>query len=127
MFWMGKAIWRAPERCRKKACGTSARWPTSEVCLPRSPTWVPCSGNRAIWREQNRITDRPSPWSPGTKDDVAGTLGNIANVLDGQGDLAGARKMQEEGLRNFRAVADKRGVSSTLSNLGALLREQGTQ
>jgi tetratricopeptide (TPR) repeat protein len=45
--------------------------------------------------------------------------------LDGQGDLAGARKMQDEALRNFTEVADKRGMASTLSNLGRLLIEQG--
>src|ERR1035438_9528197 len=90
-----------------------------------NPAGVSIRKSSACYRNGTRISNEAIQREAGTKDDVAGTLGNIANVLDGQGDLAGARKMQEEGLRNFRAVADKRGVSSTLSNLGALLREQG--
>jgi tetratricopeptide (TPR) repeat protein len=56
---------------------------------------------------------------------MAGSYGNIANALDGLGDLQGALRMQLESLAAFNQVGDRRGASATLNNLGNLQVEMG--
>lgn len=66
--------------------------------------------------------DREIAAPPGS---IGSDLGNIANVLDGSGDLVGATKMQEQSLQGFREAGDKRGESDVLLNLGNVLVERG--
>jgi eukaryotic-like serine/threonine-protein kinase len=57
--------------------------------------------------------------------EIGTDTGNIANVLDGLGDLVGATLMQEKALQSFRDGGDQRGESDTLCNLGNSLMERG--
>lgn len=56
---------------------------------------------------------------------LASDYGNLANVLDGLGDLSGALKMNQESLDRFNEAGDKRGASATLDNLGTVMIEMG--
>jgi tetratricopeptide (TPR) repeat protein/TolB-like protein len=60
-----------------------------------------------------------------TASDLAGDYGNIANALDGLGDLKGSLKMQEEALAEFEKGIGRRGAAATLNNLGNLMIEIG--
>jgi tetratricopeptide (TPR) repeat protein len=52
-------------------------------------------------------------------------LTNLAIVTKDQGDLAEARKMEEESLAIRRQIGDKAGVGIALNNLAVLLIDQG--
>ena len=56
---------------------------------------------------------------------LASDYGNMANALDGLGDLTGALKMQQDSLAAFDQIGDRRGSSTTLNNLGNLALERG--
>ena len=56
---------------------------------------------------------------------LASGYGNLANALDGLGDLQGALKMQQMSLAVFNQIGDRRGASATLNNLGLLFVEMG--
>jgi tetratricopeptide (TPR) repeat protein len=56
---------------------------------------------------------------------LASDYGNIANALDGLGDLKGALEMQQKSLAAFNQIGDKRGATETLNNLGNLFVELG--
>jgi len=60
-----------------------------------------------------------------TATDLASDYGNIANALDGLGDLDGARKMEEQALASFEKAGERRGAAATLNNLGNLMVEIG--
>jgi DNA-binding winged helix-turn-helix (wHTH) protein/tetratricopeptide (TPR) repeat protein len=76
---------------------------------------------RSKYEEALRI-DREIGSSDGR---LCSELGNIANILDGLGDLAGAEKMHRQVLQMFDKAGNKRGSSSTEINLGIVLEEQG--
>jgi len=59
----------------------------------------------------------------GQTSDLASDYGNIANALDGLGDLIGSRKMQA--LAAFEKTSDRRGAAVTLGNIGGLMIELG--
>jgi tetratricopeptide (TPR) repeat protein len=56
---------------------------------------------------------------------LGSALGNLANVLESNGDLEGAVRMHEQSLEAFRQQGNRRGEASTLGNLGNILLEQG--
>ena len=56
---------------------------------------------------------------------IGSDLGNLANVMNGLGDLVEATRLQEQSLAAFREVENKRGESATLIALGSLLATRG--
>jgi len=61
----------------------------------------------------------------GDRRGVANALGNVANVLWREGDLAGAKKMFNESLQIRREIGEQRGVAVTLNNLAGVLLDEG--
>ena len=87
-----------------------------------------------IFYEEGKLTEAKSKYEEalrldrelGSSDGIlCGEMGNIANVLDGLGDLAASEKMQRQVLQMFDKAGNKRGSASTEINLGNVLEEQG--
>jgi tetratricopeptide (TPR) repeat protein len=59
------------------------------------------------------------------EEDIPSALGNIANVQDAEGDIAGAIKSDQQALLLFEQTGDQRGSAVTLANMGNLEMERG--
>ncbi|MGD0601310.1 MAG: tetratricopeptide repeat protein, partial [Terriglobales bacterium] len=64
-------------------------------------------------------------WATLIQPEIVRALTNLAIVTKDQGDLAGARKMEEESLAIRRQIGNKVGVGIALNNLAVLLIDQG--
>jgi tetratricopeptide (TPR) repeat protein len=58
-------------------------------------------------------------------EDLPSAIGNIANVQDAEGDIAGAIKSDQQALALFEQTGDQRGSAVTLANMGNLEMERG--
>jgi len=61
----------------------------------------------------------------GDRDAVADTLNYIANLISDQGDVAGAMKIYDLVLGEYRDIGDKHGMAQVFNNTALLLSQQG--
>jgi len=71
--------------------------------------------------QQSLNAYREVPWQEG----IPSAIGNIANVLDQEGDIEGALRLDAEGLAQFQQTGQQRGYGATLINMGNLEMERG--